>query len=199
MAVEHLKLPVQHLVDAHHHIRTEGGVLEPVSKVHDHGHLLHGRHLGAEVGHDEQIGGVLHQQRAVAVVGVVVVGAAAEEHVGVELADLPDHALAGLQIGHKLAVGDVPHVVGDPGQLGQGLSLAIAASGDLGGLHGLMAAAAVEGGDELDRVTGLDKLQRRAAAAELAVIGVRPDHENTQFSIHSDQPSFFGFYSVKPL
>ena len=155
---------------------------ETVGEIEKQRVLAQRRGIRDEVRHRDHVGRVLHQHAGIAVVGVVVVRTGRDHDVGVPLADLADDLNAHIQPGRELAVVVVEHFVVDAQPAARFLGLGPPARGENASAFGLMTRVAVGDGDELDLVAGRGVLGREAARLDVAVVGVRAECDDADFS-----------------
>ena len=86
-----------------------GGLQEAVGVIHKDRISLHRGYVGAEERDGDHKGGVLHEDASVAVIGVVVVGARAEDEIGVPRADEAREGAAVFERGLEFTVVVVEH------------------------------------------------------------------------------------------
>ena len=113
---------------------------------------------------------------------MIVIGPRRENHVGVPLANPPDHLQPDIEAGQQFSVVIVENLVGDsqapPGLLG----LQTPALGQRPSTFRLMPCVTVGHRDELDCVSQRRKLRRSPARPDVAIIGMSAERNHPQLA-----------------
>jgi hypothetical protein len=119
---------------------------------------------------------------------VVVVGPRREHDIRVPLTYAPDDLLADVERGQKLAIVVIEHFVGDAETPAGFLSFGAAAFGERAAAFDLVAGVAV--GDRHKFHSGAERAEPggRAGGPDVAIVGMRPESNNTQWMILRRQP-----------
>ena len=113
-------------------------------------------------------------------VGMIVVRPRREHEVGLPFADLPDDLLAHLEIGDELAIMVVEHHVLDADAAAGLLRLGAPPHGELAAALLVVTGIAVGDGDEPHLVAERRPFGRRAAGADVTVVGVRTERDDAE-------------------
>lgn len=182
--VEGVELFLDDRVDGDGDVRLEGvGFLEGIRVVEEDGIVLEIGHVRAKEGDGDHVGGVLDEDAGVAVVGMIVVGARGDDHVGFPFTDEPGDEPAVLEGGQQLAVVDVEDLGGDAQDLVGLLGLGFAAVGQ--GSPGLppVADVAVGNGDQLHVMSFGGPEGGDAADLDFAIIRVGAKDDDAEFAV----------------
>ena len=200
MAVHHLQLLFQHIVDGNHGVHTERTwLLEGVIAAGEDGILVWNRRVGAAQRNFHEIGGVLHQLAGRAMVGMIVARTVGDDDVRLERADDANDAMAVLKRGDQFAVRYVKYLVfSESRNLLRFLGFRIAACRQSFACHALMAFVAVAAGHEFDQMARLCQPQRRSTETQFAIIGVSAEKNESLLFSHGSN-SFDACYIRKSL
>ena len=159
------------------------GFLKSVGIIHEDGVFRHRGHVGAKERDGDHKGGVLHEDAGVAVVGVVVVGAGAEDEVGVPRADEAREGAAVFEGGLEFAVVIVEHHTLDTEEAVGRIDFGFAANREGAAGFAPVADVAVGYGDEQHVVASGGPAGGGAADLEFTIIGVRTEGDDAEFAV----------------
>jgi hypothetical protein len=175
---------LHHRINIHDDIGLGGiGLHEAIGVVHEDRVVLEMGRVGADERDGDHVGRILHEKGCVAMVGVIVVGAGAEDQVGLPFADEADQLLAILERGHELAVVIVEDFDACAEEGGGLLHFVFAAEGKWAAGFAPVADVAVGDGDEFDMVALGGPESADAAGLELAVVGVGAEADDAEFAV----------------
>jgi hypothetical protein len=187
---------LEDVVDGNGESRGEGiGFGESVREEEKGGVLFHRGNVGAEVGHHDHEGGVLHEQPDIAMIGMVVVGTVGKDEIGIPFADELHDGLAILEGREQLAIVDVEDLDLSAHAFGGLLHLGGAALRKFPARHAPVADVSVGAGDELDLVPEFGPLDGATADLKLGIIGMGPegdDAERLKGRFGGHRSGFFG-------
>ena len=181
---QRLELLVHHLINRQGYVGHERiGLLETIGGIQEDWVVLERRHIGTDKRHRHHVSRILHEDARVAVVGMIVVGAMADDDVGLPLADETDDFAAVLQCRLQLAVVNVEDLHGDAQHFCRRFHFGFAPQEQ--GPSGLppVTNVAIGDGNELHAMPLPRPQSSGAAGSDFAIVRVCAEADDAEFAI----------------